>query len=178
VPETVPDTGTKRLDLSRADRIAGDWARKGRKENSVIARRQPGACRAASLIFGLVPALHASRSDLNDIVKGRDFAETDNQTTPLVAIVNEAVARAAFPGADAIGRRIRSGYDGTGFMEIVGVVANLRAVDRRLDALFDQHTRSADRRRSAGRAGPRGHRRQRRARDSRRTGRSGHRAPC
>jgi len=79
------------------------------------------------------------------IVKGRDFTETDNDTTPLVAIINEALARAAFPGADAIGRRIRSGYDGTGFMEIVGVAANVRAVDPALPPQpqlfmpFEQH---------------------------------------
>jgi putative ABC transport system permease protein len=46
-----------------------------------------------------------------------------------VAVVNEALARAAFPGQDAIGHRIRSGYDGTGFMAIVGVVADVRSVD-------------------------------------------------
>jgi len=79
------------------------------------------------------------------IVKGRDFTETDNDTTPLVAIINEALARAAFPGEDAIGRRIRSGYDGTGFMEIVGVAANVRAVDPALPPQpqlfmpFEQH---------------------------------------
>ena len=79
------------------------------------------------------------------IVKGRDFAETDNDATPLVAIVNEALARAAFPGEDAIGRRIRSGYDGTGFMEIVGIAANVRAVDPALPPQpqlfmpFEQH---------------------------------------
>ena len=63
------------------------------------------------------------------MVKGRDFADTDNDDAPLVAVVNEALARASFPGQDAIGRRIRSGYDGTGFMEIVGVVADVRSVD-------------------------------------------------
>jgi hypothetical protein len=140
VPETVPDTGTKRLDLSRADRIAGDWARKGRKENIVSARRQPGARRAAA-----GHRERAARVARRDVVRSNGgYAIEDGLTfeqmgvrSPLVAIVNEALARAAFPGADAIGRRIRSGYDGTGFMEIVGVVASLRAVDRRLNALFE-----------------------------------------
>jgi hypothetical protein len=37
------------------------------------------------------------------IVRGRDFADTDNENAPLVAVVNEALARASFPGEDAIG---------------------------------------------------------------------------
>jgi predicted permease len=63
------------------------------------------------------------------VLRGRDFADTDNENAPLVAVVNEALARASFPGQDPIGRRIRSGYDGTGFMAIVGVVADVRSVD-------------------------------------------------
>jgi putative ABC transport system permease protein len=79
------------------------------------------------------------------IVKGRDFTEMDNETTPLVTVVNEALARAAFSGEDAIGQRIRTGYDGTGFMQIVGVVANVRSVDPALPPQpqifmpFEQH---------------------------------------
>jgi len=86
-----------------------------------------------------------SSLDAKRIAQGRDFAETDNDATPLVAIVNEALARSAFPGEDAIGRRIRSGYDGTDFMEIVGIAANVRAVDPALPPQpqlfmpFEQH---------------------------------------
>jgi putative ABC transport system permease protein len=63
------------------------------------------------------------------IIKGRDFTEADVESAPLVAIVNEALARASFPAGDAIGHRIRSGFDRPDFMEIVGVVANVRAAD-------------------------------------------------
>jgi putative ABC transport system permease protein len=79
------------------------------------------------------------------VVKGRDFAERDNESAPLVTVVNEALARPAFPGEDPIGRRIRTGYDGTGFMQIVGVVANMRAADPALPPQsqifmpFEQH---------------------------------------
>jgi predicted permease len=79
------------------------------------------------------------------VVKGRDFTETDKESKPLVTVVNEALAGAAFPGRDAIGQRIKTGYDGTGFMEIVGVVANVRSVDPALPAQpqifmpFEQH---------------------------------------
>jgi putative ABC transport system permease protein len=79
------------------------------------------------------------------VVRGRDFTETDNDTAPLVTMVNEALARAAFPGEEAIGKRIQTGYDGTGFMQIVGIVADVRAVDPALPPRpqifmpFEQH---------------------------------------
>jgi putative ABC transport system permease protein len=63
------------------------------------------------------------------IVKGRDLSDADTDAAPLVTVVNEALARTAFPGGDAIGHRIRSGYDGTGYMTIVGIAANVRAKD-------------------------------------------------
>jgi putative ABC transport system permease protein len=61
------------------------------------------------------------------VLKGRDFTDADNDTAPLVTVVNEALARQSFPNGDAIGHRIRSGYEGTGFMTIVGIVANMRS---------------------------------------------------
>jgi putative ABC transport system permease protein len=63
------------------------------------------------------------------ILKGRDFTDADNDSIPLVTVINEALARQSFPNGDAIGHRIRSGYDRTGFMTIVGVVANMRSSD-------------------------------------------------
>src|SRR6185436_18202956 len=79
------------------------------------------------------------------VVRGRDFTETDNDTAPLAAVVNDALARATFPGEDAIGKRIQTGYDGTGFMQIVGIVADVRSVDPALPPRpqifmpFEQH---------------------------------------
>jgi putative ABC transport system permease protein len=61
------------------------------------------------------------------ILKGRDFTDADTDTAPLVAVINEALARQSFANDDALGHRIRSGYDGSGFMTIVGVVANMRS---------------------------------------------------
>src|SRR5262245_7234120 len=58
---------------------------------------------------------------------GRDFTDADSDSAPLVTVINEALARQSFPKGDAIGHRIRSGYDGTDFMTIVGIVANMRS---------------------------------------------------
>ena len=63
------------------------------------------------------------------VLKGRDFLDSDADTSPLVTVVNEALVRQSFSGQDPINRRIRSGYDGTGYMTIVGVVANIRSSD-------------------------------------------------
>ena len=57
---------------------------------------------------------------------GRDFSDADRMDAPFVAIVNEALARASFPGEDAIGRRIQCGLDTLEYMTIVGVVSDVR----------------------------------------------------
>src|SRR5262249_27877377 len=57
------------------------------------------------------------------IREGRDFSDADNDGAPLVTVINDALARQSFPKGDAIGHRIKSGYDFTGFMTIVGIVA-------------------------------------------------------
>jgi putative ABC transport system permease protein len=43
------------------------------------------------------------------ILRGRDFADTDRENTPVVAIVNQAFVNRFLPGADPIGRRIELG---------------------------------------------------------------------
>ena len=60
------------------------------------------------------------------IRQGRDFHDGDRRDAAQVAIVNEALARAAFRGGDPIGRVIIAGYDSTDPMTIVGVVADAR----------------------------------------------------
>jgi len=65
------------------------------------------------------------------LLAGRDFTERDDAQGPPVVIVNQALARAFFPGENAVGRRIKPGVarDGEARMrEIVGVVGNVRAL--------------------------------------------------
>jgi len=63
------------------------------------------------------------------ILKGRDLTDADTDNAPLVVVINEALVRQSFPNGDAIGHRIKSGYDLTDFMTIVGVVADMRSSD-------------------------------------------------
>jgi predicted permease len=57
------------------------------------------------------------------LVQGREFTAADNASAPQVAIVNETFARQFFPGANAIGRTIRS-YQDT--CEVVGIAADVK----------------------------------------------------
>jgi putative ABC transport system permease protein len=61
------------------------------------------------------------------VIAGRDFARTDTVETPRVAVINETLARTAFPGESPIGRRIRENpHPAVPWMEIVGVVGDTR----------------------------------------------------
>ncbi len=57
---------------------------------------------------------------------GRDFTDQDRRGAPMVAIINEALARESFPGQDPIGRRIQCGLDSPDYMTIVGIAADVR----------------------------------------------------
>src|SRR5262249_59469970 len=59
---------------------------------------------------------------------GRDFTERDNQQSPAVVIINEAMARRQWPGEDPVGKRIALGEQVTP-LSIVGVVKNARQSD-------------------------------------------------
>ncbi|AHG93090.1 permease (plasmid) [Gemmatirosa kalamazoonensis] len=58
------------------------------------------------------------------IVRGRALAATDVRGAPRVALVNEAMARRIWKGADPIGRCLKIGGDTVPCSEIVGVVRN------------------------------------------------------
>jgi predicted permease len=63
------------------------------------------------------------------LLRGREFGELDTDTTPLVAVVNEAFARTYFPNADPLGKRLKvPNGDSTSFtpLTIIGVVADAK----------------------------------------------------
>ncbi len=61
-------------------------------------------------------------------VRGRAFTRGDTAAAPSVVIVNEAMARKYWPGADPLGRRIRITAGAYGWSEIVGIVGDVREV--------------------------------------------------
>lgn len=64
------------------------------------------------------------------LLAGRDFARTDTRDSPQVVIINESLARTAFPGESPIGKRLRTGTSlRAPWMEIIGVVGDTRWQD-------------------------------------------------
>ncbi len=57
--------------------------------------------------------------------RGRLFTEDDNENSAPVAVVSEKLAKKFWPGADAIGQRIRINRTGQPWITVVGVVADV-----------------------------------------------------
>ncbi|HEX6900243.1 MAG TPA: ABC transporter permease [Thermoanaerobaculia bacterium] len=64
------------------------------------------------------------------LVKGRFFTEQDAEKAPLVTVIDQAMAKAYWPGEEPIGKRVRTGLFGEKepdpWMTVVGVVENVR----------------------------------------------------
>jgi len=60
------------------------------------------------------------------LMQGRDFNESDTYDAPFSAVINEKLARDAFPGQDPLGRIIYCGLDSMNPMKIIGVVGDVR----------------------------------------------------
>lgn len=58
--------------------------------------------------------------------RGRVFTDADREGAPMVAVINEALARQFFAGRDPIGRWIRTGGEGNAQLRVVGVVPDVR----------------------------------------------------
>ena len=56
------------------------------------------------------------------VLAGRDFADSDTEKSPGVAIVNETLAQKFWPGENPIGKRLHSGN--TSVLEVVGLAKN------------------------------------------------------
>src|ERR1700693_1456941 len=69
------------------------------------------------------------------IMRGRGFLASDTANTPRVAVVNEQFAKHYWPGADAVGKRIRLDSATGTPVEIVGVAQTIKYRDS-----FDKHT--------------------------------------
>ncbi|HKI05153.1 MAG TPA: ABC transporter permease [Thermoanaerobaculia bacterium] len=63
------------------------------------------------------------------LLRGRDFTPRDRRGAPPVAVVNQMLARLAWPGEDAIGKRLAyfiSDENGPAWIEVAGVVGDAR----------------------------------------------------
>jgi predicted permease len=60
------------------------------------------------------------------LLRGRLFNELDNDNTPQVAVVNQAMAQTYWPNEDALGKRFKAAKAGAPWITVVGVIANAR----------------------------------------------------
>jgi putative ABC transport system permease protein len=78
------------------------------------------------------------------LVQGRLLTERDTASSPPVVVVNETMARRAWPGENPIGKRIRSSLSsaGSSVREVVGIVGDVRQTglqDRPQPAYYVPH---------------------------------------
>ena len=66
------------------------------------------------------------------LTQGRDFADTDSDGTPMVIVVNQAMARRFWPNQSPIGRRITT--DNKTWYSIVGIAGDVRQMGLRADS--------------------------------------------
>ena len=71
------------------------------------------------------------------LLRGRTFSNQDRPDAPRVAIINDALARRSWPGADPVGRRFRFGprESDSPWHTVIGVVADMRRQGPERDAL-------------------------------------------
>jgi predicted permease len=71
------------------------------------------------------------------LLRGRFFSTADRPDAPLVAIVNDALARRSWPGLDPVGRRFSLGPrdSGSPWFTVVGVVGDMRRQGPEREAL-------------------------------------------
>jgi putative ABC transport system permease protein len=60
------------------------------------------------------------------VLAGRDISPADTASAPRVALVSRRLAERAWPGQDAVGRRIRAARPGAPWITVAGVAADVR----------------------------------------------------
>jgi predicted permease len=60
------------------------------------------------------------------LLRGRLFNELDAENTPQVAVINEAFARAYWPGQDSLGKRFKSTRAESPWITVAGIIPNAR----------------------------------------------------
>ena len=62
------------------------------------------------------------------LLRGRLFNDGDQLNSPKVVVITDRMARAAWPGEDPIGKRMKMGIESTPWLTVVGVVGDVRTL--------------------------------------------------
>src|SRR5262249_46188 len=60
------------------------------------------------------------------ILKGRGILESDTESAPHVAVINQSMAQRFWPGRDAVGEQFTLGQDPNHLVQVVGIVKDAR----------------------------------------------------
>lgn len=90
--------------------------------------RGDGAGAPSVSVYSVMGDRHFFDAQGISIVRGRGFRDTDGRGAARIAVVNENLAKAVWPGGDPVGKRVRLGGDKEPWTEVVGV-ARLRNYD-------------------------------------------------
>jgi predicted permease len=61
-------------------------------------------------------------------LRGRIFADSDNEEAPAAAVINEAAAQMFWPGDDPLGKHLKLDRQDTSWTTVVGVIADARTI--------------------------------------------------
>jgi putative ABC transport system permease protein len=89
---------------------------------------KPGLPRATANFRSVSPAYFRVMGV--PLLRGREFSETDHARTPMVIIINEAMAKQYWPNVDPIGQHIKETSNERAWREIVGIVGSVRHQNR------------------------------------------------
>jgi ABC-type antimicrobial peptide transport system permease subunit len=95
---------------------------------SPISIRRDGAGASTASVYSVLADQHFFDAQGISIVRGRGFGGTDGFGAARIAVINENLAKAIWPGRDPVGKRVRLGGDKEPWTEIAGV-ARIRNSD-------------------------------------------------
>ena len=67
------------------------------------------------------------------MLRGREFTAEDDEDAPVVALVNETMARKLWPGKDAIGGTVKMLNESSPWATVVGIVKDVRSAGHQSD---------------------------------------------
>ncbi|HEY4087786.1 MAG TPA: ABC transporter permease, partial [Bryobacteraceae bacterium] len=88
---------------------------------SPISMRRDVSNASAASVYSVLADQHFFDAQGISILRGRGFRGTDGFGAARIAVVNESLAKATWPGQDPVGKRVRLGGDKEPWTEIVGV---------------------------------------------------------